>query len=55
MTNIILKKIISIEQVEEAHDFAPKGLIPTVITDYNSGKLLMHSSINEKVLKKPLL
>ena len=57
MINITFKERNSIEQVEEAHDFAPKfdpnGLIPVVTTDYHSGELLMHGYMNEEALKKP--
>ena len=58
MTNITFKQRISIEQVEEAHDFAPKfdpqGLIPVVTTDYLSGELLMHGYMNEEALRKTI-
>ena len=59
MTNINFKERISIEQVEESHDFAPKfdsqGLIPVVTTDYLSGELLMHGYMNEEALKMTIL
>ena len=59
MTNITFKERISIEQVEESHDFAPKfdpqGLIPVVTTDYLSGELLMHGYMNEEALKMTIL
>lgn len=49
---------ISIEQVEEGTDFAPKfndeGLIPVVTTDFSSGELLMHGYMNEEALRKTL-
>ena len=58
MINITFKERNSIEQVEEAHDFAPKfdpnGLIPVVTTDYHSGELLMHGYMNEEALKKTI-
>ena len=45
---------ISIEQVEEGRELAPKfdsnGLIPAVTTDYTSGELLMHAYMNEQAL-----
>ena len=59
MTNITFKERISIEQVEESHDFAPKfdpqGLIPVVTTDYLSGELLMHGYMNEEALKTTIV
>ncbi|MEL0011551.1 MAG: phosphoribosyl-AMP cyclohydrolase [Bacteroidota bacterium] len=58
MNEIQFKKRISIEQVEEAHDLAPKfdqnGLMPVVTTDYTSGELLMHGYMNEEALKKTI-
>ncbi len=58
MIEIQFKKRISIEQVEEAHDLAPKfdqnGLMPVVTTDYTSGELLMHGYMNEEALKKTI-
>ena len=58
MNQIQFKKRISIEQVEEAHDLAPKfdsnGLIPVVTTDISSGELLMHGYMNEEALKKTI-
>jgi phosphoribosyl-AMP cyclohydrolase len=51
-------KRVSIEQVEEGTEFAPKfspeGLIPVVTTDFSSGELLMHGYMNEEALKKTL-
>ena len=50
------KKRISVEQVEESTDLAPKfdenGLIPVVTTDFESGELLMHGYMNAEALKK---
>lgn len=58
MNEIQFKKRISIEQVEEAHDLAPKfdqnGLMPVVTTDYTSGELLMHGYMNDEALKKTI-
>ena len=58
MNQIQFKQRISIEQVEEAHDLAPKfdsnGLIPVVTTDISSGELLMHGYMNEEALKKTI-
>lgn len=58
MKEINFKKRISIYQVEEEKDLAPKfqedGLIPVVTTDYTSGELLMHGYMNEEALKKTI-
>lgn len=58
MNQIQFKQRISIEQVEEAHDLAPKfdsnGLMPVVTTDFNTGELLMHGYMNEEALKKTI-
>lgn len=58
MNEITFKKRITVEQVEEANDLAPKfdeyGLIPVVTTDYESGELLMHGYMNEEALKKTI-
>lgn len=46
---------LSVEQVEESQDLAPKfdsqGLIPVVTTDFDSGELLMHAYMNEEAFK----
>lgn len=58
MTEITFKKRLTVEQVEEAHDLAPKfqenGLIPVVTTDYATGELLMHGYMNEEAFKKTI-
>lgn len=58
MSDITFKKRISIYQVEEETDLAPKfdenGMIPVVTTDYSSGELLMHGYMNEEALKKTI-
>lgn len=58
MSDITFKKRVSIYQVEEEKDLAPKfqedGLIPVVTTDYTSGELLMHGYMNEEALKKTI-
>ncbi len=58
MSDINFKQRISIEQVEEGYDLAPKfdenGLIPVVTTDFASGELLMHGYMNEEALKKTI-
>lgn len=58
MSEITFKKRLTVEQVEEANDLAPKfqdnGLIPVVTTDFTSGELLMHGYMNEEALKKSI-
>lgn len=58
MNNIEFKKRISVFQVEEEKDLAPKfqenGLIPVVTTDFTSGELLMHGYMNEEAFKKSI-
>lgn len=58
MSNIEFKQRLTVEQVEEANDLAPKfqenGLIPVVTTDFKSGELLMHGYMNEEALKKTI-
>lgn len=58
MSDITFKKRLTVEQVEEGTDLAPKfqdnGLIPVVTTDYESGELLMHGYMNEEALKKTI-
>ncbi len=49
-------KRISVEQVEEGDELAPKfdkdGLIPVITTDHASGELLMHGYMNEEALRR---
>lgn len=49
---------VSVEQVEEGHDLAPKfdadGLIPVVTTDATSGEVLMHAYMNAEALTKTI-
>jgi phosphoribosyl-AMP cyclohydrolase len=49
---------VTVEQVEEGHELAPKfdsgGLIPCVTTDYTSGELLMHGYMNAEALQKTI-
>lgn len=49
---------ISIEQVEEGNELAPKfdenGLIPVVTTDAESGEVLMHGYMNAEALQKTI-
>ena len=58
MSEITFKNRLTIEQVEEGNDLAPKfdanGMIPVVTTDYTSGELLMHGYMNEEALKKTI-
>jgi phosphoribosyl-AMP cyclohydrolase len=46
---------VSIEQVEEGNEFAPRfdehGLLPVVTTDAASGELLMHGYMNPEALR----
>lgn len=57
-TSPSFKDRISVEQVEEGSDLAPKfdaeGLIAVVTTDYASGEVLMHAYMNEEALKKSI-
>lgn len=50
---------LSIEQVEEGHELAPKfdehGLIPCVTTAYGTGEVLMLGYMNAEALKKTIL
>lgn len=49
---------VSVEQVEEGADLAPKfdadGLIPVVTTDATSGEVLMHAYMNAEALAKTI-
>ena len=49
---------VSVEQVEEGTDLAPKfdaaGLIPAVTTDFATGELLMHAYMNREALEKTI-
>lgn len=57
--DIQFQKRLTIEQVEESKDLAPRfdddGLIPCVTTDADSGELLMHGYMNEAALKQTIL
>lgn len=48
----------SVEQVEEGTDLAPRfdehGIIPAVVTDHDTGLLLMHGYMNEEALRLTL-
>ena len=58
MTANLFKERLTVEQVEEGHELAPKfdenGLIPVVTTDFTSGELLMHAYMNQEALLKTL-
>ena len=58
MQEKFFKKRVSIEQVEESTDLAPKfdkdGLIPVITSDYQSGEVLMHGYMNEDAFKKTI-
>ena len=58
MSNVEFEKRISIVQVEESTDLAPKfdknGLIPVVTTDFTSGEVLMQGYMNEEAFKKTI-
>ncbi|MEM8785203.1 MAG: phosphoribosyl-AMP cyclohydrolase [Pseudomonadota bacterium] len=49
---------LSVEQVEEGQDLAPKfdaeGLIPVITTDATSGEVLMHGYMNAEALNATL-
>lgn len=57
MTELFAPRV-SIEQVEEGTDLAPKfdagGLLPAVTTDAESGELLMHGYMNAEALEKTI-
>lgn len=54
----ILGERVSVEQVEEGKELAPKfdkdGLIPVVTTDYTTGEILMHAYMNEEALLRTI-
>lgn len=56
--NSYFSKRISIEQVEEGNELAPKfdenGLLPVVTTAAKSGEVLMLGYMNEEALKKSI-
>ena len=58
MNDVNFEKRISIEQVEESTELAPKfdedGLIPVVTTDYTSGEVLMQGYMNKESLKQTI-
>ena len=58
MSESIFKDRISVEQVEEGAELAPKfdehGLMPCVTTSYKTGEVLMLGYMNEEAFKKTL-
>lgn len=58
MTDSAFAPRLSIEQVEEGHELAPKfdsdGLMPVVTTDAESGDVLMLGYMNADALKKTI-
>lgn len=58
MSDSMFGKRVSVEQVEEGQELAPKfdgnGLIPVITTDFTSGELLMHGYMNEEALRKSI-
>lgn len=55
MSNMLFGSRSSIEQVEEGHELAPRfdadGLIPCVVTDADSGEVLMLGWMNAEALR----
>lgn len=58
-SNVTFAQRLTIEQVEEGHELAPKfdehGLIPCVTTAAASGEVLMLGYMNAEALKKTIL
>jgi phosphoribosyl-AMP cyclohydrolase len=54
----VFAKRISVEQVEEGNELAPKfdadGLLPCVTTDADSGEVLMLGYMNEEALRRTI-
>ncbi|MGD8808215.1 MAG: phosphoribosyl-AMP cyclohydrolase [Gammaproteobacteria bacterium] len=54
----LFAKRVSIEQVEEGTELAPKfdahGLLPAVTTDATTGELLMHGYMNAEALERTI-
>ncbi len=55
---INFEKRVSIEQVEESNELAPKfdsnGLIPVITTDFSSGEVLMQGYMNEDAFRQTI-
>lgn len=58
MSGSLFKDRVSVEQVEEGRELAPKfdanGHIPVVTTDFYSGELLMHAYMNAEAFAKTI-
>ena len=58
MAGDLFRERLSIEQVEEGDELAPKfdsdGLIPVVTTDFASGELLMHGYMNAEAFERTI-
>lgn len=54
-SSAMFAKRISVEQIEEGHELAPKfdehGLLPVVTTSHQSGEVLMLGYMNEEALR----
>ena len=59
MSEIEFEKRITVKQVEESTDLAPKfdkdGLIPVVTTDFKTNEVLMQGYMNEEAFKKTIM
>ncbi len=59
MSDTLFRKRISIEQVEEGNELAPKfdadGLLPCVTTSAKTGEVLMLGYMNKEALEKTIL
>ena len=55
MTDIVFKKRVSVEEVEEGIAFQPKfdsdGLIPVITIEFETNEVLMHGYSNEAALR----
>jgi len=55
VTNIVFKKRVSVEEVEEGFSFQPKidsnDLIPVITIEFETNEVLMHGYSNEEALK----
>ncbi|MFV0338785.1 MAG: phosphoribosyl-AMP cyclohydrolase [Chthoniobacterales bacterium] len=55
---VVFHPRVSVEQVEEGNELAPKfddkGVLPVVTTDFHTGELLMHAYMNREALEKSI-
>ena len=55
MTDIVFKKRVSVEEVEEGFSFQPKfdsnGLIPVITIEFQTNQVLMHGYSDEEALR----